>query len=171
MTRTATGVLGVALVAALLTGCSAQPRAAAVVDGTVISQAEVEQTFDELGPILADAKPSAVVQALILAPSVIGAAADNGVGVSDQDGAELLDAVMTNAGLDPAGSWSHGSLQIARSELSAQALANLPDGAALLEQARASATAQEVEVNPQYGQLVAETGVIDPIARPWIAQE
>lgn len=171
MARTVALALTVGLAAAALAGCSGQPGAAAVVDGTVITQAEVEQTYDELRPILADARPSVVLQALIQSPALIEAAADNGVGVSDDEAAALLDTVMANAGLAADVEWGAGSLTIAKADLAGQNLSGLPDGAEIMAAAQASLGDVEVEVNPQYGQLATETGVLDPIAYPWIAAQ
>ncbi|HMO11063.1 MAG TPA: hypothetical protein PKB06_06085 [Actinotalea sp.] len=166
--RLGTAVVALTL-AAGLAGCSVSPGAAAVVDGRTIGQAEVAATFDDLAPLLSDAQPKTVVQALIVAPYVIAAAEDNGVGASAAEGVALLRQVAEATGAPVRSTYSDGAVQIARSEVSGQNLAALPDGQSIMAGVTETIAAREIQVNPQYGAFSAESLSVQAIAWPWIA--
>ncbi len=163
------------LVASTLAGCAGSPQAAAVVDGHVVPQAEVARTFEQIGPFLPDSSPTAVVQFLVLAPTVIDAAEANGVAVSTQDATDLLDQVAEDSGLGTDIAWTSGSIEVAQASLARDALMNLDDASGLSLDAQFAAL--DVTINPQYGQWSgnSESGAdpvavgIVPIDYPWIA--
>lgn len=173
MPRTVVRALVGALVVTVtaLTGCTAQPGAAAVVDGRVITSAELAGTIDDLGVLTGGAAPADVLQALIIAPDVVQAAADNGVGVSEDEGIQLLNDVAANNGLEAREEWSDGSILIAELQLADNAIYTLPDAQEIAAQINETISAREVEVNPRFGTFDPETRAVVALDRPWIAAE
>lgn len=164
-------VLGTVVGGLLLAGCAGQPGTAATVDGRQISQAQLEQTVADLAPILGDIAPSSVLQALIQAPVAIEAASEHGVGVSDDDGRALLATVAENAGVAAPATWSDGALQIARSDLSLEALSELPNADDVTAELNATVAGQDIVLNPRYGQVDPATGTVVPITWDWLAAD
>lgn len=171
LARTLVGGLAAVLVASSLASCAAQPGTAATVDGRRITQAELEATVADLRPILGDIAASSVLQALIQAPVAIEAASENGVGVSDDDGRGLLATVAENAGVTAPETWSAGAVQIAKSDLSLEALSGLPDAQEVTAELNAAVAAQDIELNPRYGTVDTETGTVTPITWDWLAPD
>lgn len=171
LARSLVGGLAAVLVASSLASCAAQPGTAATVDGRRITQAELEETVADLRLILGDIATSSVLQALIQAPVAIEAASENGVGVSDDDGRSLLATVSENAGVTAPEEWSDGALQIAKSDLSLEALSGLPDAQEVTAELNAAVAAQDIELNPRYGTVDVETGTVAPITWDWLAPD
>lgn len=147
----------------LLSACSIHPGAAAVVDGRTISQAYLDQTYFEIGNPGLD-KPTTLLL-LIAAPYFIDAAAEQGVGVSESDGREAAEAGL--AGRD-VGDLSAGTIEFFRLTLALQNLQNAPGGAELVDEVGAEVFSKEMDINPRYGELDAQTGTITRAPLPWI---
>ena len=173
MSRTAVRAIAAALIVAVttLTGCTAQPGTAAVVDGRRITENELAVTLEQLAPLVGDPSPGALLAALIAAPDMAAAASANGVGVSQEDALALLDCASEAGGLEPRDDWSAGSIAVAQIQLASNALATLPDAAEIAAEANATIAARDVQINPRYGSYDAASGTVVAIERPWIAQE
>lgn len=167
-------LVAVAALGVLLTGCSGQPGAAAVVDGRTITTAEVAQAREELAPIFQQVAASDVLQALILEPFVTQIAAERGVGVND---AEALDLVRSSIGQvvgeKEAASLEFGSgaLAIARYSLALTALQDLPDAQEAASDYTERLAAADVEVNPRFGTFTEDLAVTPPETPSWIVPE
>lgn len=149
---------GVVLVATV--GCSVHPGAAAVVDGRTISQDYLEATAADLGM-----EPGQALFLLISAGSFIEAAEAHDVGISTADARAALEEQVgaeTTAGL------SRGALEVMRMAMSAQALSELPDGPALVEETGAAALDLPMDINPRYGEIDKERSQVTRAELPWI---
>jgi len=163
-------VVGAVVVAASLAACSVHPGAAAIVDGTVISQDELETAQRELAPILSGASPSDVLGVLIAAPDYVQAASDNGVGVSIEDAEALLASVAPADEGTSTPAYSAGSIEVARFSLATSKLQALDGGDAILADALAKVGSRDVTVNPRYGTFAADTGRVTLVDPDWIVQ-
>ncbi len=156
------GVSGVLLLA----GCGGDPSAAAVVDGRTISRADVEAAQDDLSAG-GGVTTGQVLWTLAIAPLYIEAAADEGVGISeDQARSVLVDGNEQAGGSDAV--VADSTVQIARAILSSEAIGGLEDSADVLGQVGERIRALDFEVNPRYGDVDLETGTIEPVVAPWI---
>lgn len=161
-------VVGAVMVAAALAACSVHPGEAAVVDGRVISQGELDTAQQELAPLLSGATASDILAVLIAAPVYVRAAADNGVGISTSDAEDLLATAAGTAGIDPVPDYGTGSLEVARFSLASARLAALDGGDAIVAEVQAEVGAQDVTVNPRYGTFDQETGRVALADPDWI---
>ncbi|WP_149202319.1 hypothetical protein [Actinotalea subterranea] len=161
----ATGILAGALV---LAGCTADPRAAAVLEDRTISQATLERAQEDLGSLGTVPEAGRVLVFLIVAPTFIDAAAEHGVGVSRDDALEAMEASAVDAGLDPVPDFGDGSVEIIRMSLALQKLQGLPDAQQIVEELDAEVQALDVEVNPRYGEADLATATIARPDLPWI---
>lgn len=157
---------GVLAVAALLGACSGQPGAAAVVDGTAISTDEVQTASTELGPYFDGATPTNVLAVLLQAPVVDRLAADNGVGVSDEQAQAALDTQAQAIGRDTE-TFSDAALSVVRYSLAVTALQALPDAADIVTELTEQVAAQDIQVSPRYGDIGADNMLVAP-SFPWI---
>lgn len=159
----------VALAAVLvLGGCSASPGAAAVAGDRTISQDDLERTQRDLGTVIESPGASAVLMAMVVAPLFIEAAADNGVGVSEEDARTLITQSAVAAGIDPVPELGDGAVEVIRFTLAKQEIDGLPDAADVIAGVDQQIVDLHVEVNPRYGDLNLETQRIEPLALPWI---
>lgn len=161
-------LLAVAAVAAfaLLAGCSVHPGAAAVVEGRTISQQYLDDTYGEIGNPGLD-KPTTLVL-LIVAPSFIEAAAEQGVGVSEADARAAAEAGLAGRG---SSDLSDGTVEFFRFTLAMRNLQDLPDGAELVNEIAAEALSAEMDINPRYGDLDPQKAEIARAPLPWIVGE
>lgn len=172
--RASTGVqrvgalLAVGVGATALAGCSAQPGAAAVVDGTTIPTSDVRVATDELRPYLQDVSPSNVLTVLVHEPTIVAVAEEHGVGVSDEEAVELLESVAAQRSPDASVTFSQPSLTVARYSLAYTRLQELEDAQEVLGEALERIAALDVEVNPRFGSTDDTNAVVAPTARPWI---
>lgn len=165
--RRGLAVVGVALAAALtMAGCSAHPGVAAVVGDRTITQDELARTQREVGTLLNDSTPRAILTLLVETPVFVDAASAQGIGVSTDDATKVLDQVAGTAGLTKPDEWGSGSLDIARFTIAIEGLQKADGGAALLDGLKADVAKLDVRVNPQYGTW--KDGTIAPVERPWI---
>jgi hypothetical protein len=162
-----------ALVAGSLSACSAQPGAAAVVDGETIPVADVQAAAADLSPYLENVSQSTVLTVLVVSPTFERAAAEAGLGVSSEQAENLLDQVTqeaAQAGRAPTRTeeFSDAAVQVARFTLLQQGLQGLPDASEVMAGIAADMAELDVEVNPRYGELDLATGQITPSSYPWI---
>jgi len=153
---------------AALAGCSGQqPGAAAIVDGRTISSSEVRDVLTELTPYFQGATTPNVLSVLIQEPVVVQVAADEGVGVSDEDAQALLDQSVEASGGKAGQHFSDASLDVARYSVAYQNLQTKGDAA--LAEVQKRLEAQKVTVNPRFGHLdESDVQVSDPVPWPWL---
>jgi len=167
--RSAFGAVVVGLsLAVLLSACSIRPGAAAVVDGKVISQSELETAQVEVAPLIAGITPSDILAVLIAAPIYLQAASDRGVGVSEADAEKLLVDTATQAGLPADRVYGAGALDIARLSLASSNLSKLDGADAILAEVQAAVGKQTVVVNPRYGTFDPASGTVTLAEPKWI---
>ena len=158
-------VLGAALATA---GCGATTAdRAAVVDGSVISETELQTTMREVNgmePALLQQglTPAGTLTALIQAPSVLAVLAEKGVAVSDS----VARQAAAQRGLaDP----SEGTLQIVRL---ATAIGAAQEQGAVTEVEQQAVNdriaALDVEVNPRYGTYDPNAAAVTLTQPAWI---
>ncbi|WP_372593092.1 hypothetical protein [Actinotalea sp.] len=164
-------VVGAVVVAASLAACSVHPGAAAVVDGRVISQDELQVAQKELAPILVGATASDILAVLIAAPEYAAAASENGVGVSTADAEQLLAEATASAGITEVVDYGPGALDVALFSLANANLSDLADGEDVLAEVQAEVLAQDVTVNPRYGTFDETTGRVELTDPVWIAAD
>lgn len=157
------------LAAGLLAGCSAVPGTAAVVDGRTISQSELVTATDQLANVLNGADASTVLLALVLAPDVLAAAAEQGAAISADTAVETMDSIVEQTG-GPETEWSDASVLVVRMILAGQTVQGLPGGPEALTAAEEEALSGDVTVNPRYGTLDPEQRRIVPRELPWITE-
>lgn len=165
----AAGVL-VALTAAGLMGCSGQPGAAAVVDGTAIPTSDVEAALAELLPWFQGVTTTNVLSVLVQEPTVVELAEENGVGVSDEDAQALLDEVVKQKSPDATATFTEPSLAVARYSIAYSNLEDLPDPAAIGEEIDTRLRALDIEVNPRFASLEDDFQIGAPVAPPWLVR-
>ncbi|MGL5908678.1 MAG: hypothetical protein ACRCZP_01670 [Phycicoccus sp.] len=170
--RAVTVLVAAASLAAVLTaaGCgTVRTDRAAVVDGTVISETEVQQATGEINgmePALVEGElaPSNTLTALIQAPVVLDYLAGRGVVVSDS----VARADAAERGVDDP---SAGTLEILKFN---RALGQAQESGALDEAQGQQLTEQlaglKVEVNPRYGVYDARNVSVQPGSPGWISQ-
>ena len=157
--------VGVAFVTA---GCgSSAPDRAAVVDGTVIPEATLQDAVREVNsmePALLQQKltPSATLTALVQAPVVLDYLAGKGVVVSDS----VARQQAADRGVhDP----SEGTIEIIRL---ASAITTAQQGGTFAEGDAAALTEQlkalDVDVNPRYGSYDPNTASVQLTTPGWI---
>ncbi len=170
VSRSALGAVAVAVSLALsLSACSIRPGAAAVVDGRVISQDELETAQQEVEPLIPGITASAILGVLIATPIYVKAAEENGVAVSVDDARTLLASAATSAGLPADHSYGEGAVDMARLSLVSDKLSKLDGGQEIVAEVQAAVQRQEVTVNPRYGTFDPTTGQVTLSEPDWIA--
>jgi hypothetical protein len=161
-------VVGGALMAvAAMAGCSGQPGAAAVVDGTAISVADVQTATTELAPLYQGVTPTAVLQVLIHERTVTAFAAEKGVGVNDQQAADALSAIATQLPAAGERTYSAPSLAVERDLMATTALQALATASTDLPELATRLAAQKIEVSPRFGTLASGATITDTV-HPWL---
>ncbi|UZN04317.1 hypothetical protein [Cellulomonas sp. S1-8] len=164
-------VTAVVVAGGLLAGCSGQPGAAAVVDGRTITTAELATAYDELMPIFNGAGAQDVLGVLITEPFAAEVAAENGVGVNDEQALELLRSVAVQALGEEEGAaleFGPGAMAVGRYSLAASALQDLPDADAAAAEYQERVAAADIEVNPRFGEFTDTFTVAPPTAPSWV---
>lgn len=148
--------------ALLLAGCSGRPGTAATVDGTRITDGQVASLLSDLAIINGSdtATPRQAVQSLIIAPTVLDVAADAGMGVSRQQGIDLLDDAAAQIGADP---WDYSDELVEIAQM-AVATNQLDTDANTEVQARVEDL--DVRVNPRFGSW--DSSGVTATTWPWI---
>lgn len=167
--RVAGALAAGATLAGLLAGCSTHPGAAAVVDGHEISSAEFAATLEELEPVFGPGgvSPQVVLQTLVVEPTVVALAEENGLGVSQEDAIALLDASFDGVGAPRPESYTAGSVAIARWQLAWGNLQGAENGSEIGEDFTQRIADLDVEVNPRFGSYDAGT-LTGPTTPSWI---
>jgi hypothetical protein len=164
----AAGVLVALATTAGLAGCSGQPGAAAVVDGTAIPTADVRAALEELAPYFQGVTTTNVLAVLVQEPTVVGLAAEKGVGVSDEDAEALLDQVVQQKVKGATATFTEPSLAVARYSIAYTNLQGLPEDAGIGDEIDARLRKLDVEVNPRFGTLEDGNQVAEPTPVPWL---
>lgn len=167
--------LGVAVLApfgalALLTGCSGDPGAAAVVDGTAIPVADVHTAVAELEPFFQGVTPTNILAVLIQERTVDAFAAEHDVAVSDQDARVQLSQAAEQGAGDPDREFSAPSVAISRYLLTWEKLSALPDAQTVVPDLQLELADLDVEVSPRFG-AVGEGNELVEAERPWLVPD
>jgi hypothetical protein len=150
----------------LLAGCTPRGGVAAYVDGVPITEGTLSETATDIAP-LSQAPVRSILHALIVSPAWIEAARAAGLGVSEQDGRDVLDDLAEQAGadIDPA-SYGPGVIAIAQVLAAQEKAAAQGKGQALAEAADALVLESTIEVNPRYGEWSGQG--VAPVLHPWL---
>ena len=156
--RAAVVLLGAALAVSTLSACGTQqPGAAGIVNGTAISENDVQTValeFNALPQITKKATPRDVLYNLILAPYVLTEADRAGKSVTDAEARKVIG--------NPSTSLSPATMDFVRMQLEIPNLSQASKTAILATLAKAKIT-----VNPRYGTFNQEAGVL-PTSSNWI---
>lgn len=161
MRRIATTALVIAATATLAAGC-ARPGTAAMVDGERITDEQVATLSADMERLQGVAPASSeIMSSLITVGPVLEVAEEAGIGVTDQQGIELLDSVVTSGGGEP---WDYSDelIDIARLSYISQSL-----DAETNELINQRLLDIEADVNPRYGSWDPSLGVV-PTTWPWL---
>lgn len=170
-TRGRVRVVAVLVAGGVLAGCSGQPGAAAVVDGRTITTAELAMAYEQLSPLFNGAGPQDVLGVLITEPYATRLAADNGVGVNDEEALELLRSVAVQAlGEEEAADleFGPGALAVGRYSLATSAMQDLPDAQEVVATYQERVLGADIEVNPRFGEFTDELAVTPPAPPSWV---
>jgi hypothetical protein len=162
--------LGVLVAGGALSACTGQPGAAAVVDGTAISVADVQTATRELTPLYQGVTPTAVLQVLINEKVALAFASAQGVGVSPTQAADGLSGIAAQAPGAPKQTYSAPSITVERYLLATQALQGLASSATILPELQTKISAQKVEVSPRFG-VLGDGNTIAEATHPWIVAQ
>lgn len=161
-------VIGVLATVAALAGCSAGPDVVAEVEGTTITEADLDRVIADLGPLLVDSSRGGVLTAVVRSEVGLTLAEPNGIEVpSDAEAGEFLTSHAETAGVE-AGDWAEHSLTIGRMELLVEELGNtvgVEETVAQLNEAFAEA---DVTVSPRYGEYDPTVGAVVALSPDWI---
>jgi hypothetical protein len=159
MARAVVVLIGATLALSILSTLSAcgtqQPGAAAIVNGTAISEKDVQTVTAQFNaiPRAAKAAPRDVLYNLILAPYVLAEADRAGKSISEAQARKVIGPV---ANLSPA------TMDFIRMQLEIPTLSKASETSILATVARAKIT-----VNPRYGTFDKQAGVL-PTSPNWI---
>ena len=158
-------------VAVGVAGCSAQPGTAAVVNGTRITEAQLDDATLEYVDLTGQpAEPSVVLNTLIAADVFPAIAAKHGLALSDQQVEQRFEELAQQQGAKaPEGGFSPAFIDLGHYLFAAAAAQSSPDAQAVSEEFSAAMAKAKIEVNPRYGE-VTKDGAIQPIKHDWIAQ-
>ncbi|WP_413451177.1 hypothetical protein AA0Y32_00045 [Georgenia phoenicis] len=171
-TRLSRGIAAAALLTALtLGGCSANPGAAAVVDGERITETELQRAVSDFAAVTGQqVDAAAMLGTLVVAPVLIEVGSSFGIGASEDEAVALLDQQAEAAGLTaPEDGYGSGVIDVALMTLVNQRLATAPDGSRAAEEINERISQAVVEVSPRYGDF-DPSGQIVPQTLPWIAE-
>lgn len=158
----AVGVTVAALGLTATAGCSARPGAAAVVDGHEISEAYLDDTYEDFAD-LGTATPEQLLNVLVALRAGEAVAVEHDISVS---GADAL-AALEEGGVDTS-DFSPGGVQIARYLAMVGEAQAAADVDLINQEMDAARRAADIDVNPRYGVLDVETGTIVAEVRDWI---
>ena len=156
-----------------LGACSAlgDPSAAAIVDGeTVVTQADVATVMAELPLEISNDQPVAPAQVLTflaVSGTVEELAGEYGAILGDAEAEEFLASVDEQAGR-PAVEYSPATLDLIATNLMLGQLNQSEDSAAAIEE-RFLLLAEDLEVNPRYGEVTDDGSLlVVPARHPWL---
>ncbi|MFD1504248.1 hypothetical protein FE374_04170 [Georgenia yuyongxinii] len=159
----------VLLTAAALAGCSAQPGTAAVINGTKITEGELDDATLEFGDLTGQPpQPSVVLNTLLAAEVFPSIAAEHGLALSDQQVTQRLEeqAVLQGAEV-PVDGYSPAFIDLGHYLFSATDAQAHPEAAAIFQEFTTAMGEADIEVNPRYGQ-VEDSGEIVPSQHDWL---
>lgn len=154
--------------ALVLSGCSGNPRAAATVEGRTVTTATLDATVADLEAFIPSVDPRTVLVALMVAPHFIDAAAEHGVGVSDQDALDLIEMNLEASGTTRDEPVGDGTVEVIRFTMAANNLGTLPDSNDVLGALDQEIRELDIDVNPRYGTFDPAAGSIVADELPWI---
>lgn len=160
-------VIGVLATVAAVAGCSTGPDVVAEVEGTTITEADLDTVISELGPMLADSSRGAVLTALVQSEAGLTLAEPNGIEVPDAEAEDFLTSLADSLGIET-GDWSEGSLTIARMQLLGRELGNTVGVEETNAQFQAALEGADVTVSPRYGEYDPATGEVVALSPDWI---
>jgi hypothetical protein len=167
--RTAAALAAAGLV---LGGCAAQPGTAATVNGTTISENEVDEATSEFIALTGqeDVTPVAVLNTLVEGAVLDPIATEAGYAVSDAEVERfyLEQASLAGATASPDVD-SPAFIDLGRYLLQYNEIYASPDAQAIFAEAETARQEADIEVNPRYGQT-DEAGDFVPTVREWIHQ-
>lgn len=165
------GLAAAAAVAGLtLAGCSANPGAAAIVDGHRITEGHLATAVTDFAAVTGQpVDTGAMLGTLIVSPIILDVAAEYGIAASDEEASALLDQQVVVSGTaitdEPYGA---GVLDVARIAIVNQGLMATPAGIEAQQQIAERIASADVEVSPRYGSF-DPAGAVVPSEFPWIA--
>lgn len=153
----------------VLAGCAAQPGTAATVNGTTISENDVDDATVEYVALTGqETSPVVVLNTLVQAELLDPIASDAGYAYSD---AEVRNFFLEQAALSGAQERpdvdSRAFLDLGRYLLQYNEISTSQDAQTILTELGTSLQEADLKVNPRYGQA-NESGVIVPTAKEWI---
>lgn len=163
-------VISAVLIAVLALGaCSARPGTAAVVEGRTISENDLSLASSELSEVLGQPVNSqAVLQILIVAPTMIQVASRHGVSVSADDAQDFLAGEAASSGQQVAeGGYGTDTVTVGRYLLLDSALRSSNEGGAIGADLQEEFADLDVELSPRYGEWTPEAGPT-PVQPEWI---
>lgn len=170
--RTTAALAAALTVTGALGACSAQPGAAAVVDGEAIATDVLASAQEDLRPLFPGATTQDVLTILVTEPILTQVAAERGLGVSDEQARAFLDRAAEQQLGEGAADlrFGDGAVAVARYSLAVEALQGAPDAQAAADEYRQRVAEADVEVNPRFGTF--EEAVVTAPARPsWVVPE
>ncbi|WP_127129795.1 hypothetical protein [Georgenia sp. SYP-B2076] len=167
-TRLTRALVVLAAAGVALSGCAAQPGTAAVVNGTRITENELDDaTLEYVSLTGQKTEPVAVLSTLIAAEVLPKIAADHGVVYSDEQVIEMYKQQAGLLGTTAPKSYSPAFVDLGHYLFAALDLQSSPEGPAVMEEFTKAMADADIDVNPRYGQAV--DGSIKPVAHDWIA--
>lgn len=154
-----------------LAGCSAQPGTAATVNGTAISESQVDEATSEFITLSGqpDVTPVAVLNTLVEGRLLDPIATEAGYGVSDGEVKQFFLEQASLAGAPTPDVESDAFLDLGRYLLQYNEIYSSPDAQAIFTEAETARQEADIVVNPRYGQT-DESGNFVPTVRDWIHQ-
>ncbi len=171
-TRAAAVAVAVLAVVGATTGCAERPGVAAVVDGREITQDALNQTVDQLQPILGKADgsaldPQVVLTVLLVSPATVEVGEQFGIDVTDDAAREVLRTVAEKKGVD-VGAIRSGSLAVGRYLVVMQESQGVADAAGFQKALDTAWNTIDVDLNPRYGAWQPGAGVVAGGVPDWI---
>ena len=173
-------VVGAVLLALGVSACSAagDPNAAAVIDGRVIAESDVQAAVSELPVEITQGTrvdPVQIVSLLVAADVVEGVAREFSDGpatllATDEDAQDFLDSVDAEAGREPQ-QYSDATLQVIATNLMLANLQQTDVAAPALQEGITGLQDSDVTINPRYG-TIGEQGELQfgDFRRDWLPE-
>lgn len=150
----------------LTSACAPEVGAAAVVDGKRIEVSTVQDALADLDDVAEGLTQTDVVGMLIVAPLWTEIGADHGVGFTNQEVQNTLNAFLEQMQIEQR-DFSQGAIDVLRSDLIVNALLNGPDRDSAIEAIETRLAEADIESNPRYGEFT-EQGRVNPTTFDWL---
>lgn len=159
--------VGIALVG-VLSGCSAQPGTAAVVDGEVITTSELAVALDEIRPLMQDeVSTEYVLTRMVQYEAIAEVTEEYDIEITDGEVQDTLNAAAAAAGVPVP--TSEGAQIIVKIFILEQTLSMRPDAQQIIDDVITRLADLEVTVNPRFGTYSVEANsVLAPTEPAWI---